>query len=235
VFLMLPPRAVLAPAAPATTIRGVFHIHSNRSDGSGSVEEIAAAASRAGLQFIVLTDHGDATRPLAPPAYLSGVLTIDGVELNTTGGHLAVIGLPQSPYPIAGTPADVITDVHRLGGFGVAAHGASPRTSLSWQEWDAPIDGLEWINADSEWRDESRAAIARAVLTYFFRAPESMATMLDRSDTLMRRWDALAEGRRMVGLAGTDAHARLAVSQRNDSGVHEPRAAPVAVERRRNC
>jgi len=129
-FMLLPPRTVPAPAGAATTIRGAFHIHSNRSDGSGSLEDIAAAASRAGLQFIILTDHGDATRPVAAPAYLSGVLTIDGVELNTTAGHYAAFGLPQSPYPIAGAPDDVIDDVHRLGGFGVAAHPGSPRASL---------------------------------------------------------------------------------------------------------
>ena len=131
--------------------------------------------ARAGLQFIILTDHGDGTREPDAPAYRGGVLTIDGVELNTTGGHYAAFGLPPSPYPIAGTPADVIDDVHRLGGFGFAAHPGSPRPSLSWQDWQSPIDGLEWINADSEWRDEPRLPIARALLTYLIRAPESMA------------------------------------------------------------
>ena len=89
-------------APPASTVRGAFHIHSDRSDGSGSVDAIAAAAARAGLQFIILTDHGDGTRAPDAPAYRSGVLTIDGVELNTTSGHYAAIGLPASPYPIAG-------------------------------------------------------------------------------------------------------------------------------------
>ena len=164
IVVMLPPAAVTAPAPPATTARGAFHVHSSRSDGSGTVDAIAAAAARAGLQFVILTDHGDATRAPEAPRYIGGVLTIDGVELNTTAGHFAAVGMTQSPYPIAGTPRDVIADVHRLGGFGVAAHGASPRASLSWREWDAPIDGLEWINSDSEWRDESRLSIARALL-----------------------------------------------------------------------
>ena len=184
---------------------------------------IAAAAARAGLQFIILTDHGDATRAPDPPAYRSGVLTIDGVELNTTAGHYAVIGLPASPYPIAGTPADVIEDVHRLGGFGFAAHPGSPRPSLSWQGWDSPIDGLEWINGDSEWRDEPWMPIGRAVLTYLLRAPQSMATLLDRPEGVLRQWDALAAVRPVVALAGIDAHARLGFRQRTDpdaSSIH---------------
>jgi len=215
-FALLPPRTNHTASPPASTVRGAFHIHSSRSDGSGSVAAIAAAAARAGLQFIILTDHGDGTRTPDAPAYRSGVLTIDGVELNTTGGHYAAIDLPGSPYPIAGTPADVIEDVHRLGGFGFAAHPGSPRPSLAWQGWDAPIDGLEWINGDSEWRDEPRLPIARALITYLFRAPQSMATLLDRPERVLRRWDELAATRPVVALAGIDAHARLGFRQRSD-------------------
>jgi hypothetical protein len=213
---LLPPATERTAAVPASTVRGAFHIHSDRSDGSGSVAAIATAASRAGLQFIIVTDHGDGTRRPDPPAYLSGVLTIDGVELNTTGGHYAAFGLPASPYPIAGTPEDVIEDVRRLGGFGIAAHPGSPRPSLSWQDWEASFDGLEWINADSEWRDEPRLPIARAALTYVLRAPQSMATLLDRPDGVFRQWDRVAATRRVVALAGADAHARLGFRQRTD-------------------
>lgn len=216
VFALLPARARRTAATPNTTARGAFHIHSNRSDGSGSVDDIAAAAASAGLQFIILTDHGDGTRAPDPPAYRHGVLVLDGVELNTSGGHYAVIGLPATPYPFAGTPSDVIEDVQRLGGFGVAAHPGSPRASLSWQGWDAPIDGLEWINSDSEWRDEPRIPIARALATYFLRAPESMARLLDRPSSVLDRWDAIAATRRVVGVAGADAHARLGFRQRSD-------------------
>src|SRR5262245_50531320 len=93
---LLPPATRQTAAPPASTVRGAFHIHSNRSDGSGSVDAIAAAAAQSGLQFIILTDHGDGTRPPDPPAYRGGVLTIDGVELNTTGGHYATMGVPAS-------------------------------------------------------------------------------------------------------------------------------------------
>src|SRR5688500_6272709 len=85
--LTLPPAAVHLPAAPATTIYGAYHIHTSRSDGSGSIEDVASAAAKAALQFVVVTDHGDATRPPEPPRYVHGVLVIDAVEISTMAGH----------------------------------------------------------------------------------------------------------------------------------------------------
>ncbi|HYE87618.1 MAG TPA: CehA/McbA family metallohydrolase [Vicinamibacterales bacterium] len=225
VMALLPPGTRQTEPPPASTVRGAFHIHSTRSDGSGSVDDIAAAARRANLQFIILTDHGDGTRAPDPPAYRSEVLVLDGVELNTTAGHYAVIDLPAAPYPLAGTPQDVIEDVTRLGGFGFAAHPGSPRPSLSWQDWSAAIDGVEWINADSEWRDEGRLPIARALVTYLLRAPQSMATLLDRPAGVLERWDAAARSRQVVAIAAADAHARLGFRQTTDpdmEGVHVP-------------
>lgn len=219
------PVAVPALAGGSPTVRGAYHIHSDRSDGTGSIDEIAAAASRAGLNFIVLTDHGDGTRPPDAPQYRHGVLVIDAVELNTTGGHLVALGLQVAPYPIAGTATDVLEDVHRLGGFGIAAHPDSPRPSLSWNSWEAPIDGLEWMNGDSGWRDEGSGALARAALGYWFRAPGAMATLLDRPVELLARWDAAGVTRSVMALAAADAHARLGRRQTTDQdgpGLHLP-------------
>lgn len=226
VVLAVVPRAARQTAGPpASTVRGAYHIHSNRSDGSGRVDEIAAAAARAGLQFIILTDHGDGTRTPDPPAYRHGVLTIDAVEVSTTGGHYVVLGMPAAPYPIAGTPESVIEDVRRLGGFGIAAHPGSPRESLRWMAWEAPFDGLEWLNADSEWRDEPRLPIMRTLLTYALRPAESMARLLDRPDHVVRRWDGATATRRVPAIAAADAHARLGYDETADpdrSWIHLP-------------
>jgi hypothetical protein len=224
VATLVPSRAPHTAAPPATVVRGAYHIHSDRSDGSGSLEEIAAAAARAGLQFIIVTDHGDGTRPPAAPAFHHGVLTIDAVELGTDDGHVVALDMAAAPYPLAGTAADVLEDVHRLNGFAVAAHPASARPSLRWRNWETAIDGLEWLNGDSEWRDEPLIPLARALLTYPWRPPETMARLFDRPADTMARWDRLVLSRRLVGLAAVDAHARL--GWRDDdpdrSAVHVP-------------
>jgi hypothetical protein len=209
--MTLPPRPLaVAPAVDPDlqrrTIAGAYHIHSTRSDGSGDKDAIAAAASRAGLAFVVLTDHGDGTRPPDPPIFLHGVLCIDAVEISTNGGHLVALDMKASPYPLGGEPSAVVEDVHRLGGFAVAAHPDSARPSLAWRDWKAPIDGLEWMNADSEWRNESSAVLARVLFDYAWRPGPALASILDKPVATLQRWDSLGQQRPVIGIAGHDAH-----------------------------
>src|SRR5262249_38292909 len=147
-------------------ISGALHVHSRQSDGSGTRVEIAAAAARAGLQFVVFTDHGDATRVPDPPAYSSGVLCVDAVEISTNSGHYVALGLGAAPYRLGGEWSAVVEDVRRLGGFGIIAHPDSPKASLAWHDWTVEADGIEWLNADSEWRNDSWLSLARTLLGY---------------------------------------------------------------------
>lgn len=219
-LVLLPPPAARAVASAIDTgtpvARGALHVHSNRSDGTGTLDEIAAAASAAGLQFVIVTDHGNGTREPEPPAYRAGVLCLDAVEISTRQGHLVALGLGRTPYPLAGEPRDVIEDVHRFGGMALAAHPGSPKAALRWEDWEAPFDGIEWLNADSEWRDEFWGFLGRVLLTYPVRPAETLAALLDRPDAVLDRWDALVRQRRVPAVAGADAHARLGLGQAAD-------------------
>ena len=222
VWVLLPAgaRRLDAPADPRV-ISGAIHVHTRRSDGAGTVDDVARAAAAAGLGFVVITDHGDGTRPPDPPQWRHGVLIVDAVELSTTGGHLLALGLPHAPYRLAGEPRDVIEDVQRLGGVGIAAHPGSPKQDLRWREWQAPFQGMEWLNADSEWRDEPRLPLGRALLAYWFRGPAAIVSLFDRPATMLARWDALTRRRRVVAIAGHDAHARVGLGGNWEPGEGE--------------
>jgi hypothetical protein len=202
------PRAVTAVDSPlaSRTVRGAFHVHTTRSDGSADKRAVAAAARQAGLQFVVFTDHGDGTRPVDDPEYLDGVLCLDAVEISTNGGHYIALGAATSPYPLGGESAAVVEDVARLGGLGVAAHPGSSRAELAWADWTLPIDGVEWLNADSEWRDESRWRLARSLAAYPFRPAAALASLLDRPASTLVQWDSVSRSRRVLAIGGHDAH-----------------------------
>lgn len=211
-----PARVVTETGSATAGTRGAIHVHSDRSDGSGSIDTIADAAARAGLDFVVLTDHGDATRAPDEPRYVSGVLCIDAVEISTDQGHIVALGMPQAPYPLGGKARDVLDDIARLGGFAIAAHPDSPKPDLQWQDRDLPVDGIEWLNGDSEWRDEAFPSLTRVVLMYPWYGTAALATLLDRPVASIARWDALLRHRRVVAVAATDAHAKLGLRDRGE-------------------
>ena len=201
------------PGDDPAIVPGAFHVHSNRSDGRSSPEEIAAAAARAGLKFVILTDHGDGTAKPMPPAYHQGVLYLDGVEVSTRGGHYVALGLPAAPYPLGGDPRDVIEDVHRLGGFGVVAHPDSPKDDLRWREWNEPFDAIELVNLDSGWRTRVQetgwGSLVKALGTYPIRPSETIGHLVGESAVAFARWESLTRRRRVVALGGADAHAKV--------------------------
>ncbi len=218
--LTLPPRPLILAAPSDGTIAGILHVHTNRSDGLSGPDEIAAAAAKAGLKFIAFTDHGDATRKPDPPQYRAGVLCLDGVEISTDGGHYVALDMPASPYPLGGEARDVVEDVRRLGGFGIAAHPDSPKPQLRWTEWHAPFDGIEMINPDTGWRLwaqeangatpwQARRHLISALIDYPFR-PTAVITSLVQPSGAVEAWQALTRRRRVVAIAGVDAHAKLA-------------------------
>src|SRR4029078_3963676 len=72
-------RSLAASPSLRASVRGAIHIHPRPWDGWGTVDDVARAASRAGLKFVILTDHGDGTRAPDTPAYRRGGLCLDAV------------------------------------------------------------------------------------------------------------------------------------------------------------
>jgi hypothetical protein len=215
----LPPsRVAIDTTAPDDIVVGAYHIHTNRSDGSGSIDDVARAAAQAGVQFVILADHGTAATAPEPPTYRHGVLVIDGVEVSSSDGHVVALGLrAASPYPLGGEARDVIEDVHRLGGWTVAAHPDSQKTDLRWR--GPATDGIEWINADSEWRDDGTQRKIQAALHSLIRPAAAITSLFSRPQTTLRRWDQWARQRHVVGLAAVDAHARIGIDEQGEPRV----------------
>ena len=104
------------------TARYDLQVHTDASPCSNtSPDRVVTAATAAGLDGIVVTDHDTlanvaAVREAAP----SDLTVVSGVEVTTTQGHLLAIGVEDVP-PRA-DPLDVIDWVHDHGGVAVLSH-----------------------------------------------------------------------------------------------------------------
>ena len=135
------------PAPPAGELRGAWHVHTTRSDGLGTLDEVLKAARAAGLQFVVVTDHN----VLAPEdaGWHDGVLVIEASEASTRFGHVVAVGLPRvlTLEERGGEPLEAIA---ALGGESVLAHPFHARRP--WSGWErGPWRGLEVVSNDTSW------------------------------------------------------------------------------------
>jgi predicted metal-dependent phosphoesterase TrpH len=109
--------------------RADIHIHSLASDGVSSVAQILAAAERAQLDVIAITDHEriDAAQAAAAMAQDRGlrVAVIVGEEISTRGGHLLALFMRQRIAPWRSLRSS-IARVHEQGGLAIVAHPLVP-------------------------------------------------------------------------------------------------------------
>jgi hypothetical protein len=210
------------PAGGFTRVRGVVHVHTTLSDGGGTPEEVAAAARRAGLGFVAITDHNNLdAKPFE--GYHDGVLVLVGSEISTaSSGHVVGLGLREDPaFRFSGDPQDALDDVRLLGGVAFAAHPLSPRADFRWTAWDLPGPwGLELLNGDSQWRAAGWGRLLRTAALYGLNPRYALLGTLTPPDATLARWDRLLASRPVAGIAGADAHNRVVL--RKERGVRFP-------------
>ena len=139
--------------------RADLQLHSDLGDGLSTPEEILAAAERAGLDVIALTDHDDIRGSFqardAAARRDSAVRVVTGMEVTTRAGHLLALWI-EDEVPMLRPLAETIALVHELGGISVVPHplsyltfsvGESALRELAQRGEDATfIDGIEVRN-----------------------------------------------------------------------------------------
>lgn len=150
-----------------------LHVHTRFSpDGITRPENIVAAAKRAGLSGIAITDHDrrgaydrlvrlGLANPTGVP--VDGFLVIPGVEVSCREGHLLVIGATFDA-PAGITAHEAIDKAHALGGLAIAAHPCDrSRSGMGLDLLDTlALDGIEGWNSKTLSKKANLAAIRYA-------------------------------------------------------------------------
>jgi hypothetical protein len=189
---------------------GNLHIHSTYSDGTATVEEIAAAAKRAGIHFVGINDHFNLKGLReGKEGWRDGVAVLIGCELNERHNHFLAYNISEEIPSDTANPQNVIDAANRQGGFGFLAHPFEIGSPLhdgghafTWNRWDVNgYTGMCIWNFSSVWKGNARNILSG--LYYFYNIG---AANLDPLDETIAKWDELLKTRRVVAIGGSDNH-----------------------------
>jgi len=185
-------------------IEGVYHIHTQFSDGTKDVDEIAKLASQAFLDFIILTDHGSPNREsYASQGWKEGVLVLAGTEISVSRGHLVALGfnLPSRKFSLETEHS--VYEINGAGGFSIIAHPYS-KTRWSWGEF-VNYSGIEIMNADSMLRKDIFVSLL-SLPALLLKPKYFLLKIVDSPDRNLRKWDELNIIRPIYAYFSVDAH-----------------------------
>jgi len=192
---------------------GNLHVHTPYSDGQALHAEVAQAAAKAGLNFVIVTDHNVWVNGC--DGYYDKTLLLVGEEIHDVrrqpqANHLLVYGAEAELAPLASDPQELIDEVNRQGGICYLAHPFEYHSPISpdlaaipWADWDVTgYTGFEIWNYMSEFKALARSKLAAVLYAYF----PALGVRGPFRATL-RQWDKLmSQGKRIAAIGGADAH-----------------------------
>jgi len=191
--------------------KGAIHIHSIYSDGKGTIEEIANEARQVGLNFVITTDH-DTLAPLmdGKEGWQGDVLVLVGSEITCDRGQYLALNIRRLPR---GRDLEShIEQIRAQGGMGFIAHPFGFGDPWDWPNRTLPgFTGMEVYELTDDLLKESLLTHIKFLFTGLFNSGETFSSYLDRPAEELRKWDELTLQRKMVGIGGTNVHARYRV------------------------
>lgn len=210
------------PASDLAEYRAVLHVHSRYShDGRGEIPEIAAAAARAGVQVVFLTDHNTlgALRD-GLEGWYGPTLVLVGAEITTGQGYLLLLD-PRPDLPVQargfGLP-DLVGRYRAAGAIVLLAHPEHPR--LGWRGELPPIDGIEVVDVFDQVVAAPPHRQILGLLAYPANPVMAILSIVHWPRGVLERWDRLARDRSLVGVLGLDAHGGIELTE--ETGVRFP-------------
>jgi len=193
-------------APPLYEFSGVYHIHSRYSDGWKTVDKIAETAAGAGLDFIILTDHGKPNyASLDAQGWNHGLLVLAGSELSTNRGHMVALGFdrPKNSTAFSQDAEVAVREIVALGGFAIIAH---PYSKVRWSWGDLfEYAGIEIIDADSMLKRHPVRSLSY-LPALLIKPGFALLKMIDPPEQALRKWDQLLSRRPALGFFSADAH-----------------------------
>jgi hypothetical protein len=192
---------------------GCMHMHTVYSDGTGTVLDVAAAANKAGLNWVIVSDH-DSLGGKEFEGWHNDVLVLVAHEITPLHSHYMALNIDRVVRKNQ-PPQAFIDEVYAAGGFGIMLHPDDHEEDRSqaihaWDDWNitGPSQraghtmGVELWNVMSDWRSKRRTHDRSELVD------KPAMALTGPTTAVLAWWDRLnMEGQRTFGVGGLDAHA----------------------------
>jgi hypothetical protein len=198
---------------------GVVHVHSSRGGHStGTFDDIIKAARLNHLDFLVMTEHASRvfdSSALTLKGQHAGIVFVNGNEVSSTTGErlLLLPGDDRAGEDDKLTAEEILA--RRTSGLNVVAYPDN------FNSWSAPgYSAVEVYNVYTNAKQISPLVMFFDCLWSYRTYPELLfAHFYQRPNASLKKWDELnASGKKVVALAGNDAHANIGLSLNDSSG-----------------
>ncbi len=198
---------------------GVLNVHTTKSTGSGTPQEVIHAAQKSGLDFIFINDSNDLKPDKELERYHDHLLVFVDSEVSHLDSRVLIYGKKNySDFTSLGQVQALISDSlsndevnNPEGGLLVLAHPF--KRGFGWQG-DLPLgfNGIEIINLKSIWQNawhNQTLSFFWSILTYPFNPELALVRMFPFPKRELGLWDQMNSKQQTLGFAGADADAKL--------------------------
>jgi hypothetical protein len=200
---------------PSYYKKGVYHLHSLFSDGSGSIGEISRAAGAQRLDFVILTDHGRPNlQASAATSWMDDILLIGGSEFSLHAGHLATAGYRVPAYVFPPEAQEAINEVNRDNGVSFVAHPLDRK--IPWTDWQARrFTGIEILSLYQLAKKNLLYGATLFPLQYLLNPNYALTALISYPQKEMAIWDRCNRDGKYFGIYALDAHAKLPLGKKS--------------------
>jgi hypothetical protein len=202
--------------------KGVIHVHSFLGGHStGTFENIIAAANANELDFVIMTEHPSKsfdTSAMTLKGVHATVLFVNGNEVASANQDRLLVMPGDETAAIASNAStpDLLTQEKAKRALAFIAY---PREFKSWQA--DGFDGVEVYNVFTNAQRVNPFVTFFDGLWAFHSFPDLLfATFYARPTDVLKLWDEaiVQQNRRLVAIAGNDAHANIGISLNDSAG-----------------